>query len=158
MKFDTRELRDTLGCFATGVTIITTASEGHDPIGITANSFASVSLDPPLVLWSLARDSSSYGTFAVATHYTVNILSDSQLGLSNRFADPDNNRHLNGLSWQIGENGCPILADTLASIECEISSRIDGGDHVILLGQVLRFEQREGKPLLFAQGKYTNLP
>ena len=157
MNFDRRELRHTLGCFATGVTIITTAPEGHDPIGITANSFTSVSLDPPLVLWSLARDSSSYHTFAIATHYTVNILCESQLALSVRFADPDNHRHLNGISWRNGENGCPILPSSLASIECEICERIDGGDHVILLGRVLRFEQRKGKPLLFTQGKYANL-
>ena len=157
MKLDTRELRKTLGCFATGVTIVTTAPEGHDPIGITANSFASVSLEPPLVLWSLARHSSSYETFAIATHYTVNILRESQVALSVRFADPDNHRLLNGLSWRYGENGCPTIPGSLATLECEIRTRIDGGDHVILLGRVLRFEQGEGKPLLFAQGKYANL-
>ena len=156
MGLDTRELRNTLGCFATGVTVVTTVAEGHRPVGITVNSFTSVSLEPPLVLWSLDRDSTTYATFEEATHYTVNILKDSQQALSHRFTKTEN-RHLEGLACQTGENGCPILPNVLAFIECAIEQRLDGGDHIILLGRVLRFARFGGQPLLFAQGQYAQV-
>ena len=156
MDFDTREFRNTLGCFATGVTVITASPEGYEPLGITVNSFASVSLDPPLVLWSLDRDSDTFEAFKSANYYTVNILSESQQELSNRFAQRYYH-HLDGLSYGTGEVGCPILPQTLAVIECGVHQRINGGDHLILIGKVLRFERKEGKPLLFAMGSYSKL-
>lgn len=156
MGLDTGELRNTLGCFATGVAVITTVSEGYPPLGITINSFASVSLDPPLVLWSLDRESTTYAAFEAATHYTVNILTESQQALSNQFTKTEE-RQMKGLAYQTGKNGCPILPDVLAFIECEIEQRLEGGDHVILLGRVMRFERHEGYPLLFAQGQYAQV-
>ncbi len=156
MEFDTRELRNTLGCFATGVTVITAAPDGYAALGMTVNSFASVSLDPPLVLWSLDRESDTFSAFEAATHYTVNILTEAQQDLSNRFAK-SNNHHLGDLACEIGDNGCPIIPDTLAVIECEIRDRVAGGDHIILIGRVLRFEKKEGKPLLFALGGYAKM-
>ncbi|MBF0276449.1 MAG: flavin reductase family protein [SAR324 cluster bacterium] len=156
MGFSTRELRNTLGCFATGVTVVTTAAEGYAPLGITVNSFASVSLNPPMVLWSLDRGSDTFPAFAAARYYTVNILTETQLDLSNQFARA-NNQYLDKLSCKTGDNGCPILPDTLAFIECEINSRLDGGDHIILLGRVLRFEKKEGKPLIFSMGNYAKI-
>ena len=156
MEFETRELRNTMGCFATGVTVITAAPDGYPPLGMTVNSFASVSLNPPLVLWSLDRGSDTFPAFEAANHYTINILTESQQDLSNRFAK-SNNHHLDGLSCETGDNGCPIIPDTLAIIECEISDRLEGGDHIILIGRVLRFERKEEKPLLFALGEYARL-
>lgn len=156
MAADTRELRNTLGCFATGVAVVTTVAEGHRPVGITVNSFTSVSLDPPLVLWSLERDSTTFATFEAATHYTVNILTESQQDLSQRFSQTEN-RHMEGLACETGENGCAILPHVLAFLECAIDQRLDGGDHIILLGRVMRFARFAGQPLLFAQGKYAQV-
>jgi len=153
MSFDARTFRDTLGHFATGVCVITTKCEGVPAFGMTVNSFASLSLDPPLVLWSIGKSSDCFDPFAKAGGYVVNVLREDQIELSNRFATKDGHG-LADNEWRPGHLNLPVLSDTLAVIECDIDQRIDGGDHVIMVGRVKHCEYREGKPLLFFGGKY----
>jgi flavin reductase (DIM6/NTAB) family NADH-FMN oxidoreductase RutF/pimeloyl-ACP methyl ester carboxylesterase len=153
-----RVLRDALGCFATGVTVVTTVSESGTPFGLTANSFTSVSLDPPLVLFSLARSSTSLSTFAGASRFAVNVLHIGQQPLSGRFAQRDVAR-FEGVEWAIRvPGGSPILGNSLASFDCQRYSVHDGGDHLIFIGQVTHawFEPRRD-PLLYFRGKYRRL-
>ncbi len=151
---DARELRNALGRFATGVCVVT-ASEGGERFGMTVNSFASLSLDPPLVLWSIGRESDCFARFAKIDHYNVNILREDQQELSARYARTGEHALHDG-DWSTGSGGEPILRDVLASFECAIESRIDGGDHVILVGRVQHFSHAEsGNPLLFYAGSYA---
>jgi flavin reductase (DIM6/NTAB) family NADH-FMN oxidoreductase RutF len=152
--FSERELRDALGRFATGVTVVTTATE-EGPIGITANSFASVSLDPPLVLWSPARKSRRFPGFEAASHFAVHVLSTEQRGLAEAFArsfDP-----FGAVDFAEGIGGVPLLAGCTARFECRHEARYDGGDHLIVVGEVLRLEQVDLPPLLFHRGGYREL-
>jgi flavin reductase (DIM6/NTAB) family NADH-FMN oxidoreductase RutF len=120
---------------------------------VTANSFSTVSLDPPLVLWSLARKSRSFARFDGAPHFAVNVLGAGQVDLSRHFSAPRADK-LNGIEHYIGHGGCPVLAGVLAHFECVRESRIDGGDHVIFIGRVLRASFREGDPLIYSAGRY----
>ena len=157
MSIDSRELRNALGRFATGVCVITANPPGQKPFGMTVNSFAAVSLDPPLVLWSIQKDSECMPAFEAATQYTVNILSDEQQAVSNRYAKKGDHA-LAAEDFRQGRSGCVVLRNALASFECDIEARIDGGDHIILLGRVLEMENRPtGKPLLFYSGQYREL-
>lgn len=151
-----RALRDALSRFATGVVVVTTHPAGYNPIGLTVNSFASVSLDPPLVLWSLGRDSDTGSPFLASDHFAVNILRADQESLSSRLSTRGNHNLHEGeyVTW---ETGAPILENTLAQFDCEIVDRLDGGDHVIFLGRVVRLASHAGEPLLFSQGKYGEL-
>lgn len=148
----TRQFRQALGSFATGVTIVTT-SDGQ-PIGVTANSFNSVSLDPPLVLWSLARTSGSMDAFRTSGHFAVHILGVHQEDLSGRFARPGTDK-FDGIDWREGVAGSPVLKDYSALFECRTVECYDGGDHVIFVGQVENFERRDVAPLLFHAGRYA---
>lgn len=150
---DPLELRRTLGAFATGVTIVTTWDSQRGAVGLTVNSFASVSLDPPLVLWSLSRNSPSLGVFESAEHFTINVLGAEQRALSDRFARslPDK---FAGVRWRAGAGGAPVLDGCVASFECRTHQRVDGGDHVIFIGRVERFSRGGGEPLLFVGGRY----
>lgn len=148
-----RALRDALGCFATGVTVITTLGPDGKPVGFTANSFGSLSLDPPLVLWSMARDATSLPVFERALHFAVNVLTVQQRGLSERFSTPTADKFA-AVSWTPGLHGVPILAGALAAFEGTIENRLDGGDHLIFIGAVARFGCYDGAPLLFSQGTY----
>lgn len=150
---DTRALRSALGRFATGVTVVTTRCPSGKLVGLTANSFSSVSLDPPLVLWSLRRNASSLQSFAESRYFAVNILAAGQEALSNHFAKPSPDK-FSGLDYEMGIGGCPLLPDTLARFECQLESDIEGGDHIIFLGRVQRAAYREGVPLIFAGGAY----
>ena len=153
-----RVLRDALGCFATGVTIITTIGEDGEPIGLTANSFTSVSLDPPLVLFSLAKSSANLETFTKAGRFAVNVLHIGQQPLSNRFASREANR-FEGVDWEVRfPDGSPILAGTLASFDCRTHACHEGGDHLMFVGEVLHawFEPHRD-PLLYFKGKYRRL-
>lgn len=156
LSFSDRALRDALGCFATGVIVVTAHPEGYNPIGLTVNSFASVSLEPPLVLWSLDRDSDTQGPFLVSDHFAINVLRADQQMISDRFSTRGNHDLHKGefVTW---ETGAPILMETLAQFDCEVERRIDGGDHVIFLGRVLRIGAGDGEPLLFSQGQYRKL-
>ena len=153
-----RVLRDALGCFATGVTIITTIGEDGEPIGLTANSFTSVSLEPPLVLFSLAKSSANLETFTKAGRFAVNVLHIGQQPLSNRFASREANR-FEGVDWEVRfPDGSPILAGTLASFDCRTHACHEGGDHLMFVGEVLHawFEPHRD-PLLYFKGKYRRL-
>ncbi|OLE79770.1 MAG: hypothetical protein AUF76_15940 [Acidobacteria bacterium 13_1_20CM_2_65_9] len=151
---DVRALRHALGHYTTGVTIVTacTAAGGHT--GVTVNSFTSVSLEPPLVLFCLSTRSSLLAAFEQASHFAVNVLSTGQQALSNRFAKPSVNTW-EGVKYRCGAHGCALLADAITAFECARRSIYPGGDHVILVGEVLRFETVAAPaPLAFYQGSY----
>lgn len=158
--FDPGTFRKVLGQFATGVTVITTRTE-RGLIGITASSFNSVSLDPPLVLWSLSSASASMSVFRHNSHYVINVLAGSQLELCKRFATFKGDR-FEGISHDLGKRGLPILDGALAWFECHNRSRYDEGDHVIFVGQVERCgmhteAESGGKPLVYYQGGFHTL-
>lgn len=157
LTMDAREFRDALGCLATGVTIITARGPHDELIGITANSFNSVSMDPPLVLFSLDRSAYSLKAFLCSHNFAVNILSADQEELAHRFSKALIDKW-NGCDYVLTDTGCPFLAGALARFECRIHHTYGGGDHVIFVGEVLRFEHRpERRPLLFYRGVYTHV-
>ncbi|MDX5351336.1 MAG: flavin reductase family protein [Paracoccaceae bacterium] len=147
---DARLLRDAFGRFATGVTLVTTMGP-EGPVGFTANSFASVSLSPPLVLWSPARTSRRFAVFAEAAHYAIHVLEAGQAELIRRFGREGEG--FRGLEHGVTEEGLPTLP-ALARFDCAAHAQHDGGDHAILVGRVLRMAMREGEPLVFSQGRY----
>ncbi|MGB6398155.1 MAG: flavin reductase family protein [Bradyrhizobium sp.] len=150
---DPRDFRNALGTYATGVTIITAAGADGKPYGITCNSFASVSLNPPLVLWSLVLYSSSLGAFENASDFAVSVLGASQQELANRFAKSSDDKFA-GVEWRPGLGNAPILADSVANFQCRVANRYYGGDHVIFLGAVEAYSYNRKEPLLFARGGY----
>ena len=153
---DTRSLRDALGEFATGVTVVTARTSGGQPVGVTINSFASVSLDPPLVLWSLGLQSPSLTLFESCSHYVVNILAADQVELSQRFSQAQSDKFV-GIDTIVGAGGAPILPGCSAWFECRNEMRYPGGDHIILVGHVENFGRREMPPLVFHGGQYRSL-
>jgi flavin reductase (DIM6/NTAB) family NADH-FMN oxidoreductase RutF len=165
--FTQREFRDALGSFATGVTVVTALAPDGTPVGLTANSFNSVSLDPPLVLWSLARKSSTMAVFSACTHYAVNVLSAAQVALAQQFAARGVDRFA-GVAHTLGAHGIPLLTGALATFECYSRSQHQEGDHVIFVGEVERCHrahpagangQAQAAPLLYHSGKfYTEHP
>ncbi len=157
MSGDPREFRNALGNFATGVTIVTTMSEDGEPVGLTANSFSSVSLDPPLVLFCLDRRSYSFAHFQASTHFVVNILSSEQADISNHFAKPSVDKW-HDVSFDICGVGCPAFTDALAVFECETQDIHEAGDHIIIIGKVESFRGRsDGEPLLYFRGRYGKM-
>lgn len=150
---DGRAFRDALGCFATGVTVVTVDTP-DGPVGITANSFASVSLDPPLVLWSIDRASSRYDVFASAEHSAIHVLGEGQRDLAMAFV-----REARAFKpgWRTGVAGVPLLEGTLARFECQHHATHDGGDHAILVSRVIHAERGVGTPLVFSQGKFGSV-
>lgn len=157
MTFDQRAFRDALGCFTTGVAVVTAVAEGAPPIGITVNSFTSVSLDPPLVLICLARSAQSFDAFTEAEHFAISILAEDQQDLSVRFSRRDLDDRWAGVATERWDSGAPILTGALAAFECAREAEFDGGDHVILVGRVLRLASQAGRPLLYARGRYAAL-
>lgn len=146
-----RAFRDALGRFATGVTVVTT--RGPDgPMGFTANSFASLSLDPPLVLWSPARASLRFGIYAAARFYTIHVLAAGQEALVHRFVR--GGAGFAGLAHEITAEGIPVIPGVPARFDCEQHATHDGGDHLIVVGRVLRAAMAEGDPLVFCAGRY----
>jgi flavin reductase (DIM6/NTAB) family NADH-FMN oxidoreductase RutF len=158
-SFSVQQFRAALGMFATGVTIVTARDTGGVPIGLTANSFNSVSLDPPLVLWSLAREAGSMAHFSRGSHYAINILAAEQHELAERFSRKGPDRFA-GVAFREGSAGAPILEGAAAVFECFNRSRYAEGDHVIFVGEVEHCERRPGaQPLIFHGGRYfTELP
>jgi flavin reductase (DIM6/NTAB) family NADH-FMN oxidoreductase RutF/DNA-binding MarR family transcriptional regulator len=152
--FDSRAFRRALGNFATGVTVVTAANASGHQVGVTANSFNSVSLDPPLILWSIDKRSTSHETFEQASHFAVNVLAADQIDLSNNFARPKEDR-FNGIAYETGEGGAPILANCSARFQCEKYQQVDGGDHWIMIGKVVAFDDFGRSPLLYHQGAYS---
>ena len=154
MTFDTRAFRNALGCFPTGVTLVTTRSAGSDTMGITVNSFTSVSLDPPLILCCLHRQSRRFETFVTAAGFTVSVLDATHEAVSSRLAKPGEHR-LDGIPLVATGSGAPALADALAVFECQRHAVYDGGDHAVLVGRVVEFGFRYiGSPLVFFRGRY----
>ena len=151
--FNTRELRNALGSFATGVTIITTRDREGKPHGMTANSFTSVSLNPPLVLWSSSLYAQSLPAFQESPHFCVNILAHDQIELSNKFAKQSDDKFLD-VDHVIAESGAPIIVGSAAHFECRNEFRHYGGDHIIFIGYVERFAYTDKPTLLFCRGKY----
>lgn len=157
MSLDSREFRDALGSFATGVCIITANPQGYAPFGMTVNSFASVSLDPALILWNLQNNSECLPAFEKATKFAVNILACDQQDLSNQYAKKGSHE-LAAEHFRIGKSGTPVLRGAVTSFECDAWATYPGGDHVILVGQVTEMATDGNKqPLLFSCGKYREL-
>ena len=150
---DPRLLRQALGRFATGVTVITTRTDDGKYEGLTANSFSAVSLDPPLVLWSLRLAAPSLESFRLSGHFVVNVLSTAQSHTSRHFATPRHDK-FEEVEFSKGIGGCPMLDESLAIFECRTESMIEGGDHIIFIGRVHRATYRDGEPLIFSAGQY----
>ncbi len=152
--FDPLDLRRALGSFGTGVTIVTTRPGDRRLVGVTANSFSSVSLDPPIVLWSLLRSSPSLSAFDDAGRFVVNVLAEDQVSLSRRFAHAHPDR-FSGVEYRPGIDGIPLIAGCTAAFQCRTISRQEVGDHVLILGEIDAYEHRHGPTLLFCQGRYA---
>ena len=150
---DPRDFRNALGTFATGVTIVTAMAVDGTPYGVTCNSFASVSLNPPLVLWSLGLFSQGLPIFQNASHFTVNVLGASQQALASQFAKSSNEKFA-GVNWTPGLGNAPVIADSVANFQCRAVNRYYGGDHVIFLGAVEAYSYEGHEPLLFARGTF----
>lgn len=159
MTVSPRELRDTMGMFATGVTVITGVDGDGRPVGLTANSFNSVSLDPPLVLFSLDNRANCAGAFAGGRPFAVNILGAGQEAQSNHFASKSDDKFADiAFDWTPGENGCALIAGAIAVLECAVETLHEGGDHWIVIGRVDRVVRtEETRPLLYWRGRYSRL-
>ena len=154
---DPRTLRDALGCFATGVTVVTCLDEAGTPAGLTVNSFTSVSLDPPLLSVCIAKYAASAKPLSEAPNFAINVLQTGQQPASIRFSTRDEDR-FGATPWACGEAGAPILKDSLGVFECEHYALYDGGDHHILVGQVIKASfDASLDPLLYFRGRYRRL-
>ncbi len=159
MSFTAREFRDALGLFPTGVAIVTTLDAEGRPAGITVNSFTSVSLEPPLILVSVARTSRNFDLFNVVSHFAVNLLREEQRHVSTAFASPTADR-FGAVRHRAGHGNAPVIEGHLVAFECETYARYEGGDHVLLLGKVLSLgidPNLPPKPLLYFRGQYREL-
>ncbi len=157
--FDVRRFRDALGQFPTGIAVVTADAASGERLGITISSFNSVSLDPPLVLFSVLRRANSFAAWQAVARYAINVLGEEQEELSNRFARTMGDKWI-GLPPLRGESGLPILPNALATFECEAYARHDGGDHEIFVGRVVAVRDNPGKrgrPLVFFDGRYRRL-
>jgi len=154
--FTSMDLRQALGSFATGVTIITTLGKNGRKVGMTANSFNSVSLDPPLVLWSLDRGTNCFGDFIHASSFAIHVLAADQQDLSERFASVGQDR-FKDLECSQGLAGIPILDHYSACFQCTKEHQYEGGDHIILVGKVIDFIDNQLPPLVFYRGQYKKL-
>ena len=154
-QHDGRPLRQALGRFATGVTVITTRTEQGLRLGLTANSFSALSLDPALVLWSLAKRSGALADFVAAGRFAVNVLSLEQADVSHHFATAQGDRFTR-YAFEEGWGGLPLLACALASFECQLDRTVDAGDHLLFIGRVHRIRWNDGQPLVFSAGRYCS--
>jgi flavin reductase (DIM6/NTAB) family NADH-FMN oxidoreductase RutF len=150
---DPGALRRALGRFATGVTVVTARAPSGQVLGLTANSLAAVSLDPPLLLWSIGARAGSLPVFLETGWFAVNVLSAAQHALARRFASPAPDRFM-GIRWNGGLGGCPVLPGSLASFEWSLERAVQAGDHVVLIGRIHRAAGAEGDPLVFDAGRY----
>ncbi len=157
MAIDARDLRNVMGHFATGVTVITTKDEAGKPFGLTANAFSSLSLDPPLVLICVDKKVDCYACFEASKVFAVNFLNEDQEDLSRRFATKGIEK-FDGVPCRIGECGVPLLDGAMGHIECKLVGGYDGGDHTIYVGEIMCASASGDRPLLFFKGKYYRLP
>ena len=148
-----QELRSAFGRFATGVTIVTCRGPNGEPVGLTCNSFASLSLTPPLVLWSLRQHSPSVAAFVAASHFAVNVLAEDQVDLSRHFSSSVADKFSEG-RWHDGAGGAPVLEGAVARFECRQHQRHDAGDHVLFIGEIERLTEAALPPLVFQAGHY----
>ncbi len=154
-EFDVRDFRRTLGQFPTGVTVITTIDDNAEPVGVTASSFNSVSVDPPLILWSVDKSAFSAPIFEKATHFAVNVLGKDQVDISNKFAGRGEDKFA-GVDYTQSNNGSPLLNTFAAQFECETWNVYEGGDHLIIVGKVINYQRNESiPPLVFSRGSYA---
>jgi flavin reductase (DIM6/NTAB) family NADH-FMN oxidoreductase RutF len=153
--FNERQLRDALAQFATGVTIVCARAAGDRYVGFTANSFGSVSLDPPLVLWTLSHRSSSLAAFDAAERYAINVLSASQVGLARRFSRPHADRFAN-VAFRLGWSDAPLIDGCVAWLECRQHARHRAGDHVLFIAEVVTVERAHGRGLVFQHGRFAS--
>ncbi len=151
-----KQLRQGLGRFATGVTVVTCSDAAGTPYGITANSFSSVSLEPPLVLWNIAKTSNSLQAYLSAKHYAIHVLTADQQSIANNFAQSDHSRFEN-VDYTFSEDGVPLLSDVLARFDCRTADIIEGGDHHIIIGEILNYLYEDGDPLLFFGSEYRRV-
>jgi flavin reductase (DIM6/NTAB) family NADH-FMN oxidoreductase RutF len=151
--FDPRQLRNALGRFATGVTVITTQTPSGKLEGLTVNSFSALSLDPPLVLWSIRQAAPSLPGFLAASGFAVNVLAADQRELAAEFATASIDKFAN-VPFAIGKRGCPVFPGSLALFECETENTLEGGDHLIFIGRVIGASYCDGEPLVFSGGEY----
>lgn len=156
LGIDPRELRDVLGCFATGVCVVTTVGDEGRPVGMTINSFSSVSLDPPLILWSIGLDTPSRQAFKTHGCFAINIMGAKAKDTTMNFARPSDDKFA-GIDWSPGHQGVPVLGEAMAVLECTVEDQIVSGDHEIFIGRVVRLDQNEGDPLLFHKGRFAAL-
>ncbi|MEW6297057.1 MAG: flavin reductase family protein [Thermodesulfobacteriota bacterium] len=157
MAIDPRELRNVMGHFATGVTVITTKDKEGKPFGLTANAFSSLSLNPPLVLICVDKTVDCYPCFEQSKVFVVNVLSEDQEHLSRRFATKGIEK-FDGVAYHTGECGAPVLDGAMSHIECKVVNAYEGGDHTIYIGEILKATASGDRPLLFFKGKYYRLP
>lgn len=157
MAIDTQELRRVMGHFATGVTVITTRDKAGLPQGLTANAFMSLSLDPPLVVISVDKKATCYSCFEFDNGFTVNFLNEDQEEISRRFATKGADKFAD-LSWQAGNNGAAQIQGAIGYVECKITQCHEGGDHTIVVGEIMNMAASGDRPLIFFQGKYRRLP
>lgn len=151
------DFKKALGNYPTGVTVVTTFDKQNNPIGLTVNSFASVSLDPLLILWSIDKKSGSYQTFLEVEKFAVNILADDQADVCSLFASKVEDR-FSQCKWEKSERQLPVLSDSLAQLECKTAKQIDAGDHVIFIGEVIHIHNEEKNPLLYHRRNFGAIP
>jgi flavin reductase (DIM6/NTAB) family NADH-FMN oxidoreductase RutF len=152
-RFDRRDFRHALGQFATGVTIVTARAKDGRAIGLTVNSFTSVSLDPPLVLWCLSRQATDFAALNAARRFAVNVLSAKQHHLSRQFSTTLADK-FTSVEYEEAPDSSPLLKGATAHFICRVAGRFDGGDHVVIIGEVEEYRWNEGEPLVFHSGRY----
>lgn len=153
-RLETRALRDALGQFATGVAVVTTTADDNTPVGMTINSFTSMSMTPPLVAWCVDRRAAGYPVFAHTHHFCISVLADDQIELAKRFATPGGDK-FRGIAC---DGSAPVIEGACAYFRCDTDQRFLLGDHLMLVGRVIEFEKQTAMPLLFAQGRFHTLP
>ncbi len=155
-SFDAADFRHVCAKYATGITITTVCGDDGSPHGMTVNSFSSVSLAPPLILVCIDLRAALMPLFRTGKHFGVNVLSEAQKDLSNRFAQKGEDR-FEGVAWVTGASGVPLIRGALASFECAVTKIIEAGDHIVAIGEVLHIERAEGRPLIYFDSKYRTL-
>lgn len=153
---DVKELRNCFGKFATGITVITALAPDGTKLGLTVNSFSSLSLEPPMILWSLDKKSKNLDAMKGAPHFAVNVLASDQMDISNRFARTSDNK-FDGIKLMPSKCNLPLLEGTVAHLECELIDMVEGGDHLIFIGKVEHFDVKDKKPLLYINGQYSTI-
>lgn len=155
MGIEHAEFRRVMGHLATGVTVVATRNpESGSPCGLTANAVVSVSLDPPLVLVCIDRGATTHDPVLAAGFFSINILSQGQERVARRFAEWESAEKFEGIAWREEVSGAPVLADALGWVDCRVWATYDGGDHTIVVGEVLQGDAREGEPLVYYRGGY----